>query len=266
MAWIFLPVIGLALLGLAVGTLSGLLGIGGGVVLVPMLTFILPIIYVNPDVAIHIALGTSLACTSLTLFSSSLAHRRHGNLNTKIFYTFLPGVLVGAILGPYIVHLLSAEMLRYIIGSILLALAINMAFDYEIPSHRKLPSTYVIVLTAFFIGTLSSFAGLSGAVLIVPYLIWFGIPMRQSVGTAAMCGFPLSVMGMITFMAVGYNVENLPFGAVGYVYWPAVIVIAFTSVPMAQFAAKWSLNLPKESLKRLLAVILTFVSAKMLFF
>lgn len=261
MTWVVLP-----LLGAAVGILSGLLGIGGGIILVPMLTFILPILSVSKEVAIHIALGTSLACASLTLLSSSLAHYIKGNLNPDVFYKFLPGVVIGAMLGPYFVHLLPAQTLKYLIGGLLLGLAINMAFDYEIPANRKLPTRLVLFFWALFIGLISSFAGLSGAVLIVPFLIYFGIPMRNSVGTAAMCGLPLSIIGMISYMVVGFSVSGLPYGAVGYVYWPAVLVIALTSVPLAQYAAKLSSSIPKEQLKRLLAIVLTFVAAKMLLF
>lgn len=256
----------LLLLGIVVGMLSGLLGIGGGIILVPILAIIFPYININPDVAVHLAIGTSLATASLTLFSSSLAHRRNGNLLNGVFYQFLPGIIVGAISGAFLAHMLSAVILRHIIGFLLCGLALNMAFDYEIPSTRKLPNQYYIILSGFVISLVSSFAGLSGAVFIVPYLIWFGTNMRYSVGTAAMCGLPLSFVAMCSHMLVGYNVENLPHYAVGYVYLPAAIVIAITSVPTAQFAAKLSLQLPKELLKRLLAMVLTFVAAKMLFF
>lgn len=259
--WVILPV-----LGLFVGSLSGLLGIGGGIVLVPMLAVLLPFIGIDKSVAIHLALGTSLACASLTLLSSSLAHKKNGTLNTEIFYRLLPGIIIGAVIGPYIVHLLPAIVLKYIIGLLLLALSINMALDYGIPPNRKMPDNYIVMFTSFCIGIISSFAGLSGAVLIVPYLAWYGIPMRQSVGTGAMCGMLLSLVGMMSYMAVGFGLDNLPYGAVGYVYWPAVIVIALTSVPMAQVAARYSLQLPKELLKRLLAILLAFVSAKILFF
>ncbi len=259
--WIIFPA-----LGALVGTLSGLLGIGGGIILVPMLAMLFPILGIERDIAIHLALGTSLACTSLTLLSSSLAHKKNGSLDTEIFYQFLPGIILGATIGPYIVHLLPSVVLKYIIGLLLLSLAINMAFDYEIPSHRKMPNKYILMLSSFFISLLASFSGLSGSILIVPYLVWFGIPMRQSVGTAAMCGLPLSVVGMISYMIVGFGLKKLPFGAVGYVYWPAVLVIALTSVPMARLAATYSLKLPKEIIKRLLALLLGFVSAKILFF
>lgn len=261
LTWLVLP-----LLGIIVGALSGLLGIGGGIILVPMLATILPVLSIDQSVAIHLALGTSLACASLTLLSSSLAHKKNGNLNKEIFYSLLPGVIAGAVLGPYIVSLLPAEILKYIISILLFCLAVNMAFDYNIPSTRTLPNYAVLITSGLCIGLISSFAGLSGAVFIAPYLIWFGIPMRQSVGTAAMSGLPLSVVGMISYMAVGFYSGDLPLGAIGYVYWPAVIVISLTSMPTAQMAAKLSTKIPKEILKRLLAIVLTFVAAKMLFF
>jgi len=261
LTWIVLPV-----LGAVVGTLSGLLGIGGGIVLVPMLATILPYLGVGSDVAIHLALGSALATSSFTLFSSGFAHKRHGNLDKHILYIFLPGIILGAIVGPYIVHLLPATLLRNIIGLMLLALAINMAFDYQIPHTRTLPNRFILLISVFVISLVSSFAGLSGAVFIVPYLVWFATPMRKSVGTAAMCGLPLSIVGMISYMVVGYNSQDLPAYSVGYVYWPAVILISLTSMPAAQLAAKFSSKLPKELLKRLLAIVLTIVACKMLFF
>lgn len=261
LTWLVLP-----LLGIVVGMLSGLLGIGGGIVLVPMLATILPVLSIETSVAIHLALGTSLACASLTLLSSSLAHKKNGNLDPAIFYSLLPGVIAGAILGPYIVSLLPTEILKYVISVLLFCLAVNMAFDYSIPSSRVLPSYYMLISSGLAIGLISSFAGLSGAVFIVPFLIWFGTPMRQAVGTAAMSGLPLSLVGMISYMIVGLHTQNLPVGAIGYVYWPAVIVISLTSMPTAQLAARLSVKIPKEILKRLLAIVLTFVAAKMLFF
>lgn len=261
LTWIILPI-----LGIVVGILSGMLGIGGGIILVPMLAMILPLITPNADIVVHLALGSSLACASLTLFSSSLAHKRNGNLDKRICYNSLPGIITGAIVGPYIVHLLPSEILRYIIGFILFAFAINMAFDYEIPASRKLPNTTVLLLSGLILALISSFAGLSGAALIIPYLLWFGLPIRRAVGTASMMGLPLSIVGMCSYMIVGYHTDNLPSGAIGYVYWPAVICIALTSVPAAQISAKFSANVPKEQLKRLLAILLTLVAAKMLFF
>lgn len=261
LTWIVLPI-----LGLVVGTISGLLGIGGGIVLVPILTMILPFLGVDHNVAIHIALGTSLACATFTLLSSSLAHMRNGNLEKKILFRFLPGIIFGAIIGPYIVHLLPASFLRSIIGLLLFALAINMAFDYEIPTDRKPPARITLIISAFTIGLVSSFSGLSGAVFIVPYLVWFAVSMRIAVGTASMCGLPLSVVGMISYMIVGFNSNLLPSYAVGYVYWPAVILISFFSMPAAQVAARYSVKLPKELLKRILAIVLTLVASKMLFF
>jgi uncharacterized membrane protein YfcA len=256
----------LLFLGLFVGILSGLLGIGGGIILVPMLATILPLVAVDQSVAVHLALGTSMACTSLTLLSTSIAHRSNGNLNQEVFYKILPGIIIGAIISPYLAHLLPAVALRHIIGFVLFALAINMAFDYEIPSTRKLPNRYFVILAGILIGLISSFSGLSGSVFVVPYLIWFGTSIRYAVGTAAMCGLVLSLAGMTSYMIVGYHTANLPDYAIGYVYLPAVILIAVTGMPMAQLSAKWSLKIPKEILKRLLAILLTFVAAKMLFF
>lgn len=261
LTWIVLLV-----LGLFVGILSGLLGIGGGIILVPMLDKILPLIAVDQSVAVHLALGTSMSCTFLTLLSTSIAHKRNGNLNQELFYQFLPGIAIGAVISPGIVSLLPYIILRPIIGALLFALAINMALDYEIPSTRQLPKSHFITLFGFLIGLISSFSGLSGSVFIVPYLIWFGTPMRHAVGTAAMCGLILSLVGMVSYMIFGYHAKDLPDYAIGYVYMPAVILIALTGMPMAQIFAKLSLKIPKELLKRLLAMLLTFVSAKMLFF
>jgi len=191
---------------------------------------------------------------------------RHGNLEKDILYNFLPGIILGAIIGPYIVHLMPASLLKSTIGVLLFALAVNMAFDYHIPHTRTLPNKIIVFFSALIISLVSSFAGLSGSVFVVPYLVWFAIPMRSAVGTAAMCGLPLSIVGMICYMIVGLHSNNLPDYAVGYVYWPAVVLISLTSMPAAQVAARLSSKIPKEILKRLLAIVLTLVASKMLFF
>jgi uncharacterized membrane protein YfcA len=261
LTWLVLPS-----LGLIVGILSGLLGIGGGVILVPMLIMIFPLLNIDQSVVIHLSLGSALATATMTLSSSILAHHRNGIVDFTIFARFLPGIVIGAIIGPSIVHLLPVIVLRIIIGLLLFLLAFNMSFDYEIPVTRKMPSKGNMVVSGLFFGLIASFAGLSGAALIVPYLIWFGVSMHKAVGIAALCGLPLSIIGMITYMFVGYGMEHLPYGAIGYVYWPAVISIALTSVPAAQFAGRLSSRVPKVILKRLLAILFTLVGSKMLFF
>ncbi len=260
-SWMVLP-----LLGLVVGTLSGLLGIGGGVILVPMLVLILPYLGVSSDISVHMALGSSMATASMTLLSSVLVYNRRGVLDRNVFYRFLPGIVLGATAGPYIVHLLPSSVLKVIVGILMLALAINMAFDYEIPATRKLPGTLAMIISGLLVAIASSFAGLSGAALIVPYLVWFGLSMNQAIGIAATCGLPLSIIGMMSYMIVGFETKGLPLGAIGYVYWPAVIFIAITSVPAAQIAARWSFSVPKIILKRALAILFTFMASKMLFF
>ncbi|MBP9722376.1 MAG: sulfite exporter TauE/SafE family protein, partial [Gammaproteobacteria bacterium] len=195
LSWMILP-----LLGIIVGTLSGLLGIGGGVIMVPMLAMILPVLGVEPKIAIHLALGSSMATSFLTLLSSVIVYSRKGVVDREVFKSFLPGIIFGAVTGPCIVHLLSAVILKVIIGIIMLALACNMAFDYEIPATRKLPSKKIILISGLVIGVLSSFAGLSGAALIVPYLVWFGLGMSKAVGIAATCGLPLSFIGTLSYM------------------------------------------------------------------
>jgi uncharacterized membrane protein YfcA len=261
MTWIILPS-----LGIIVGLLSGLLGIGGGVILVPMLVLILPVIGVGKDIAIHLALGSSLACTTFTLLSASLTHVSNGNIDRAVLRKLLPGIILGAIIGPGIVHFLPAELLRRIIGLLLFALAVNMAFDYKIPTHRKLPNIKIIIISTTIISIISTFAGLSGTVFIVPYLMWFAMPIRIAVGTATMCGLPLALIGMISYIFLGYNAPNLPDYALGYVYWPAIIMISLTSIPTTRIATKLALKVPKEIMKRLLAILLTLVSGEMLFF
>ena len=258
--------LGLVILGVLVGLISGLLGIGGGIISAPMLMLASPYMNIHPAVAMHLAVGTSLAISALTLISSLVQHYKNNNIDFGIFFQFLPGNMLGAIIGPYIVSSLPESILSKIIGILFIALAINMSFDFYNRTGVRLPKLPWMILSGFIFGMLATFVGVSGAIFIIPFLTLFGVALHKSVGVAAMCGVPLSFIGMFSNIYFGFHAQNLPEGATGFVYWPAVFAITITSMPISYWAAKKSNKMPIVLLKKSLAVLLVIIAIKMLFF
>jgi uncharacterized membrane protein YfcA len=250
----------LIVLGLLVGILSGLLGIGGGTILVPALSALLPDVGIDPSLSMHVALGTSMGCSTLTLAASMLIRHRNGFVRYSLFYPLLIGMIFGAIWGPYAASFVQASVLRMVFAVNLTLLGIYMVFPDRIRSHRALPSVPASVVAGFVIGVLASFTGLTGAVYVVPYLLWYAVPMAQAVGTGALCGFPISLAAMCMYVMVGWNEAGLPQYAVGYVYLPVMLVVGLSGIVAAHWSVKRAHLIPQAQLRRLFGVVLFLIA------
>lgn len=260
--WLVLACLGL---GAGVGLLAGLLGIGGGLLIVPALSFLLPAAGFNPQLVMPIALATSLASIVITSTASALSHYRLGNVQLNAVYALLPGVLLGGALGSIIADRLPTEYLPKIFGIIVFLLALQMILSLRVSSNRPLPAVSVNVAAGGFIGVIASLAGIGGGSLTVPYLNYFGVEMRKAIGTAALCGVFLAISGMVGFIFFGLQQQNqaLPAYSLGYVYLPALFAIVATSVVTTKFGAKLTNSLPTAMIKRIFAVFLLLVGTTM---
>jgi uncharacterized protein len=255
------------LCGGVVGFLAGLLGIGGGSVMVPVLSMIFAARGYAPDHVVHLALATSMATIIPGGFMSALTHHQHGAVDWQILKRMLPGILAGTFSGAVIAHFASTAFLKGFFVAFICFLVVQMLFDFSkrIPQRvtAVLPSAIGLVFFGFVMGVISSFAGIGGAVLSIAYLLWCGFAMHRAIGTAAALGVPLAIAGTFGFIVTGINDKSLPAWSLGYVYLPAVLCIAITSILAAPVGARLAHRLPVAALKKIFVVLLLALAIKM---
>lgn len=251
-------------LGAFAGVMAGMLGVGGGLIIVPVLAWIFGRQQVSDTLIMHLAIGTSLASIVVTSISSVRAHHQRGAVLWPAFWRLTPGIVIGAWLGAAVADVLSSAALTKIFAVFVLMVSAQMAFGAKPAPQRELPAAAGMAVTGGVIGALSAIVGIGGGSLTVPFLIWCNIHMRQAVATSAACGLPIALAGALGFIVTGFNAADLPAWSLGYVYGPALIGVAFASMLTAPLGAKLAHTLPTDSLKKVFAVFLAAVGAKML--
>lgn len=251
-------------LGALAGTLAGLFGIGGGLVIVPVLIFSFGLQGVNADVAAHLAVGTSLATIVFTSISSVRSHHSRRGVRWDIFRPMTVGIVIGAMLGAWTASLLSGPALELIIGIFVILVAAKMLLDVNPKPGRDVPGPVGLGGAGASIGWASAIFGIGGGSLTVPFLNWCNVRMQQAVGTSAACGLPIAVAGATTNIVTGWHQPQLPEMSFGYIYLPALIGIVLTSVLFARFGAGLAHRLDAVLLKRIFAVLLIIVGIRFL--
>lgn len=251
-------------LGAFAGAAAGLFGIGGGLLIVPVLIFTFTLQGVPVEVLTHMAVATSLATILVTSISSVRAHHKRGAVSWGLFKPLAVGILVGAVLGVNTAVLLPGRVLQIIFGVFAFSVAIQMGFNLQPPQSSSAPSKKELGAAGGIIGWASTIFGIGGGTLTVPYLSWRRQEMRIAVATSAACGLPIAFMGTLTNLWVGWQKAELPEWTLGYIYLPAFIGIIITSTPCAKLGAKWAHSLPQPLLKKFFAVFLLLVALRFL--
>ncbi|WP_415892767.1 sulfite exporter TauE/SafE family protein [Neptuniibacter sp. PT8_73] len=252
------------ILGAAAGVVAGLFGIGGGLLIVPVLVFCFELQGMAPSVLTHAAVATSLATIVVTSISSTMAHNSKGAVRWDIFKPLTAGILLGAFLGVKTAGQMTGEWLQIALGSFAILVSIQMALNLKPDAGEKSASTKSFVISGGVIGWLSSIFGIGGGTLTVPYLTWGRVQMQQAVATSAACGLPIAVMAALTNVWEGWGNADMPDWSAGYVYLPAFTGIVLTSSYFAKFGAKWAHSLSGPVLKRIFAVFLFCVGLRFL--
>jgi hypothetical protein len=251
-----------ALTGLSAGLLAGYLGIGGGLVLVPVLSWLFSRDPATAGMAVQMAVATSLATMLFTSMSSLLAHHRRGAIAWPLVRQMLPGLLVGALLGSIIADAIGNIALGNVFGVFALIVGLQMLRGSGQPGNRTLPGHYSVAGTGFGIGTISSLLGIGGGSMTVPWLLWHGQRVQNAIATAAACGYPIAIAGTLGFVLLGDNQSST--ATLGYVHLQALAGVALFSVfgaPLGVAAVHRSSPL---FAKRFFAAFLLVVAAKML--
>lgn len=250
-------------LGAVIGFMAGLLGIGGGLIAVPALLHILPSVGIPAEHLPHVAIATSLAAIILTSLSSARAHNKRENIPWELFRSMLPGFVLGAICSGFISELIEASFLQQIFAVFVILMAIQMAFPFRPNSNSSMPSTVSLFFAAVIIAIIAGLMGIGGGVLLIPFLTWCGLQMRYAIGFSSATGLLIALFGSIGYTLAGWNVATLPEGTIGFIYIPALVGIATTSILIAPLGAKAATNWPTAKLKKIFAVFLAFVGLKL---
>lgn len=251
--------------GACAGFLAGLLGIGGGMVIVPALLLSFHWQGLSPAVSTHLAVGTSLASILLTAVSSVRTHHLRGAVDWPLLQRLVPALMLGSLLGAQVAHLLPARWLQVLIGLFALWTGWRMlAARAVVPQSRPLPARWRLASASGSIGAASALFGIGGGSLMVPFLCHHGVRMQRAVGTAAAAGLPIALAGSVGFIVSGWAVAGLPAGATGYVFWPALLGLAATSLVAAHWGAQAAHRLSPARLKRVFGLVLVAVGLRFL--
>lgn len=252
-------------LGAFAGTVAGLLGVGGGLIIVPVLAIVFAQQGVSAEHLMHLAVGTSLATIVPTSISSVAAHHRRGAVLWEVFRRLLPGIVVGAIAGALLAKFLNTAVLRTTFGVFELLVAAQLALDIKPAPHRDLPGPAAMAAAGTVIGSVSAVLGIGGGTLTVPFLVWCNTEVRKAVATSSACGLPIAVAGGVGFVLTGWGVTGiLPPLSLGFVYLPALLGISIASVLFAPLGARLAHWLAPQVLKRVFAFFLAALGIRML--
>jgi uncharacterized protein len=251
-------------LGSVAGVLAGLLGIGGGLVIVPMLVFALTWQGVGQEHLMHLALGTSMASIIFTAISSFMAHHKRGAVHWDVVRRIVPGILVGTFFGSFVASRMPTNVLKGFFVAFLYYVALQMLSNKKPKPSRGLPGNCGMFGAGSTIGVVSSLVGIGGGTLSVPFMMWCNIAVHEAIGTSAAIGFPIAVAGTVGYILNGWNVTGLPQYSLGYAYLPALAGIVAASVLTAPLGVRLAHSLPVDKLKRVFAVLLLIVGTRML--
>lgn len=253
------------LLGCVVGFLAGLLGVGGGLITVPILTLLLQAQGLHHPDLHKIALATSTTAISFTAFASMRSHAKHDNVHWEVVKRFLPGILLGTLIGAQLVNVLPVVPLRVVFVLFTFYTAYSMLANKQPKPSRTLPNTPTMFGVGNGIGIFSTLISAGGGFISVPFMIWCNINARLAMGTSAALGFPIAVGGVISYLITAHNVPHLPPHTFAYIYWPAVVGIVATSFLVAPLGARMAQRWNIYTLKRLFAVMLICLGLQMMY-
>lgn len=251
-------------LGAAAGILAGMFGIGGGLLLVPILLLIFDAQHFPADSAMHMALATSMATILFTSLSSTFEHHRHGAVNWRVVRNITPGILLGTGLGALSAASISPRGLSIIFALFVCIAATQILIDKRPQPLRQLPGIAGMTSSGLLIGWISTLVSIGGGTIVVPFLIWCNVPLRNAIGTSAAIGFPVAAGGTLGYIVTGMSLFTLPAPNLGFVYLPALLWVALATVLTAPLGAIAAHRMQAGPLRKLFALLLLALAAKLM--
>ena len=251
-------------LGALVGLLAGLFGIGGGGVMVPVLTMLFVAQGFPPEHLVHMALATSMAAIVPTALASLRAHHSHGAVLWPVVMRMTPGILLGTFAATFLASLIAAKPLAIFFALFMSFVALQLFLDRKPKPSRQLPGTVGLSAAGVGIGGISALVAIGGGSLTVPFLAWCNVAVPVAIGTSAAAGLPVALAGALGYLINGWQTPGLPAYTLGFIYWPAVISIAALSLVTAPLGARLAHRLPVKILKKLFGVLSLLLALQML--
>jgi uncharacterized membrane protein YfcA len=257
-------IISLLILGACTGLFAGLFGIGGGGIMVPILTLLFVQQQFPAEHILHMALATSMAAIVPTAIASLRAHHKHNAVLWPVVIKITPGILLGAFAGTFLASYLSAKPLAIFFSCFMAGVALQMVIGRKPKPSQQLPGGLATATAGSVIGAVSALVAIGGGTLTVPFLVWCNVALPVAIGTSAAVGLPIALAGAAGYVINGWNINDLPDYTLGYVFWPAVLIMAAMSFITAPLGARLAHKLPIALLKKLFALLLLGLSIQML--
>lgn len=252
------------LLGAVVGFFAGLLGIGGGLMMVPVLSLVFKAAGFPPQYILHLALGTGMATIIFTSVVSVLSHHLRGAVRWDIVHSLLPGIVVGAFAGSIFAGFIDTKLLSILFTTFVYFAGTRMLLGTKPQPSRELPGKTGMSALGIVLGGISSLAAIAGAALSVPFMLKCNVRMHEAIGTSAAIGFPIAVAGTIGYLLMG-SAAQVPAHSFGFVYLPALAGIVIASMMTAPIGARFAHRMPARRLRKIFALILFALATRMLF-
>lgn len=250
-------------LGLVAGFFAGLLGVGGGLLMVPGLVWAFAQQGFAPEYNIHLALATSMAVIVPTSLSSLRTHHAHAAVDWQVVRRITPGIIVGTLMGSFVAARLPDAGLKIFFTFFLFYAATQMLLGFKPPASRQMPGMAGMSLAGGVIGLVSSWVGIGGGTLTVPFLTWCNAGLRRAIGTSSAVGLPIALAGSVGYIVSGLAIVSLPQRSIGFVYLPALLAIALGSWLTAPIGARATHRLPVQQVKRIFAGLLYLLAVRM---
>lgn len=258
-------IVELLVLGSLTGFLAGLLGVGGGMLMVPFMIFVLSAKSMPPQYVVKMAIATSLATICFTSLASVRAHHQRGAVLWPIARLLAPGIVIGSLLGAQIAKALPSQVLAILFALFVSFSATQMLIDKKPRPSRQLPGAPGMLAVGGVVGLLAALVGAGGAFVSVPFMTWCNVKIHNAVATSAALGFPIAAAGTIGYVIAGWSIDGMPAGTLGFVYLPALVTIAAASVLTAPLGARTAHRLHMRQLQRVFACLLFGLAAYMVY-
>lgn len=263
--WTLEIIFALLAAGAFAGFLAGLLGVGGGTIIVPIVLWFLHQQNVDSPYTQHLALGTSFAIMMFTTISSAWAQHRRGAIDWTIVQYLSPSMIVGSLMGAWLAKYLSVDFLQWFFIVFLYVIALQMLLKLKPKPTRQLPKPTGLLASGSLIGLLSSWVGIGGGSLSVPFMTYCNVPIHRAAGTSAALAWAMSIAGCVGFVFSGWHVQALPEHTVGFVYWPVVLILAVCTMSFAPWGVKVAHRLSPDKLKMAMGVLLFLIATQILY-
>lgn len=251
-------------LGAIAGLMAGTFGVGGGLVLVPVLLFLFDLQQFPAEHVMHLALGTSMAAILFTSLASLREHHRHSAVNWRVVRNITPGILLGTAIGALLAALIPTRGLAIFFALFMYFVAAQNLLNMRPHAARQLPGPVGMTLAGMLTGGLCSLVSIGGGSIVVPFLVWCNVPLRNAIGTSAAIGFPVAFGGTIGYMITGFGIHTLPGYSLGFIYLPALSWISLASIITAPLGARATHHFKIGVLRKLFALLVVILATKLL--